>query len=81
MKIRSVRRAARAASQGYSQGVIALRPTTLEGHGVRLEPLSASHTAALAAAVQDGRLWEVWYTRVPKPEEAEAYVAEALAGQ
>jgi len=81
MKVRSVRQAARAGSGGYAQSMIALRPATLEGNGVRLEPLSASHTAALAAAVQDGRLWEVWYTRVPKPEEAEAYVAEALAGQ
>ncbi len=56
-------------------------PATLEGHGVRLEPLAAEHCAGLAAASADGRLWELWYTSVPAPEEVEAYIAQALAGQ
>jgi RimJ/RimL family protein N-acetyltransferase len=61
--------------------VLTLAPTTLEGHGVRLEPLAAEHEAALAAAVEDGRLWELWYTAAPKPEAIGRYVADALAGQ
>ena len=53
----------------------------LEGHGVRLEPLAPAHAAELAEAVRDGRLWELWYTVVPEPQDMEAYVAQALAGR
>ena len=56
-------------------------PVTLEGHGVRLEPLSAQHEAGLAAAAADGRLWELWFTSVPEPGETAKYIADALAGQ
>jgi N-acetyltransferase len=58
-----------------------LRPVTLEGHGVRLEPLAPEHREGLAAAVADGRLWELWFTVVPEPETVRAYIDEALAGQ
>lgn len=61
--------------------MIELAPVTLEGHGVRLEPLGPDHAPALAAAVSDGRLWELWFTAPPKPEETSAYIAEALEGQ
>ena len=61
--------------------MIAPAPFTLEGHGVRLEPLTAAHAPDLAAAVADGRLWELWYTAVPEPAKVDAYVATALAGQ
>ncbi len=61
--------------------MITLAPVTLEGHGVRLEPLLAEHAAALADAAADGRLWELWYTTVPEPAGVERYVADALAGQ
>ena len=56
-------------------------PETLEGHGVRLEPLSESHEKELAAAAQDGRLWELWFTSVPGPGEERAYIETALKGQ
>jgi RimJ/RimL family protein N-acetyltransferase len=56
-------------------------PVTLEGHGVRLEPLAPEHADALAAAASDGRLWELWFTSVPAPHEAADYVAQALAGR
>ena len=52
----------------------------LEGNGVRLEPLTFAHAGELAVAVADGKLWELWYTTVPSPDRAEAYIAEALAG-
>src|SRR5499427_5507180 len=61
--------------------MISLTPLTLEGHGIRLEPLDFEHAPALAAAVSDGRLWELWFTTVPAPEAVDAYVAEARAGQ
>ncbi len=57
------------------------RPVVLEGNGVRLEPLAAEHRAGLANAATDGRLWEIWYTSVPAPDQAAAYIETALAGQ
>ena len=56
------------------------KPITLEGHGVRLEPLSREHHDGLAAAAADGKLWELWFTSVPAPKETQAYIATALAG-
>ena len=53
---------------------------TLEGHGVRLEPLAREHHDALQAAAADGKLWELWFTSVPQPEETHAYISGALAG-
>ncbi len=56
-------------------------PVTLEGHGVRLEPMGAHHAAALASAAADGKLWQLWYTSVPEPERVAAYIETALDGQ
>jgi RimJ/RimL family protein N-acetyltransferase len=53
---------------------------TLEGHGVRLEPLSRQHHDAIQSAAADGELWELWFTSVPRPEETHAYISAALAG-
>ena len=56
-------------------------PVTLEGHGVRLEPLATTHAEALSAAASDGKLWELWFTSVPPPTETPAYIDAALSGQ
>ena len=56
-------------------------PVTLEGGGVRLEPLGPEHRDGLAAATADGKLWELWFTSVPEPGRMAGYIAEALAGQ
>ena len=61
--------------------MIQLQPSTLEGHGVRLEPLREEHHAELGIAATDGKLWELWYTATPEPEKMADYVAFALAGQ
>ena len=61
--------------------MITVQPIQLEGHGVRLEPLTPAHTAALRTAASDGRLWELWYTAVPEPDKVETYIEAALAGQ
>jgi RimJ/RimL family protein N-acetyltransferase len=61
--------------------VIAPAPVTLEGQGIRLEPLTTNHVDQLAAAVTDGRLWELWFTTVPEPDGVATYVAAALDGQ
>ena len=57
------------------------QPRTLEGHGIRLEPLTANHHDALEAAAADGKLWELWFTSVPAPGETTDYIAAALKGQ
>src|SRR4051812_19652672 len=57
------------------------QPATLEGHGIRLEPLAAQHHDALAAAAADGKLWELWFTSVPEPGGTQAYIDAALKGQ
>lgn len=57
------------------------RPVTLEGRGIRLEPLTAEHRDGLAAAAADGKLWELWFTAVPEPDKTAAYIATALEGQ
>jgi RimJ/RimL family protein N-acetyltransferase len=61
--------------------MIDIAPVTLEGHGVRLEPLAPEHEPDLAAAAADGRLWELWFTSVPAPGETARYIADALAGR
>lgn len=61
--------------------MIELQPSVLEGHGIRLEPLSEQHQPGLAAATADGRLWDLWFTTVPSPETIQTYIADALKGQ
>jgi RimJ/RimL family protein N-acetyltransferase len=61
--------------------MITVQPVTLEGSGIRLEPLTTNHHDALAAAAADGNLWELWFTSVPAPGGTQAYIADALKGQ
>ena len=61
--------------------MIDVQPVILEGHGIRLEPLTDNHHDALAAAAADGQLWELWFTSVPAPGATQAYIADALKGQ
>jgi N-acetyltransferase len=61
--------------------VISVKPAQLEGHGVRLEPLSLQHEAGLKQAAQDGKLWELFFTSVPEPENTRKYIEDALKGQ
>ncbi|MEO8562467.1 MAG: GNAT family protein [bacterium] len=61
--------------------MISLSPVTLEGHGIRLEPLTAAHEPAIAAAAADGTLWNLWFTTIPAPDQVARYIIDALAGQ
>src|SRR4249919_3602641 len=61
--------------------LIHLKPTTLEGNGIRLEPLRPEHEEGLRAATADGQLCNLWYSWVPEPDQVSAYIAAALAGQ
>src|SRR5215813_670044 len=61
--------------------MIKTHAVTLEGHGIRLEPLTDEHHDGLALAAADGKLWELWFTSVPEPGQTRAYISAALAGQ
>src|SRR5262245_26566528 len=61
--------------------MITLQPVQLEGHGVRLEPMTPQHADGLREAAHDGRLWELWFTAVPEPDKVESYITTALEGQ
>lgn len=55
-----------------------LHPITLKGQYATLEPLSLDHHDALIAAVSDGKLWKLWYTSIPKPENMRAEIERRL---
>jgi len=57
------------------------KPITLDGYGMRLEPLTPAHAPDLAKAAADGKLWELFFTTVPAPGEEAAYIDAALDGQ
>ena len=61
--------------------MISLEPVTLEGHGVRLEPLQPLHETALRRAEADGHLSALWYAAVPEPHHVKAYIDEALEAE
>lgn len=61
--------------------MITVRAQTLEGHGVRLEPLSLQHEGELRTAAADGRLWELFFTSVPEPGQVSSYISLALEKQ
>lgn len=53
----------------------------LDAGSVVLVPLQQEHTDDLAEAVCDGKLWDLWFTSVPKPESINAYISLALQQQ
>ncbi len=58
-----------------------IEPTTLRGDRVVLEPLAVTHLPGLAVAVDDGELWRIPFTMVPKPEELPDFLATAETRQ
>lgn len=61
--------------------MISPTPATLEGGGIRLEPLTTAHEPGLASAVNDGRLYDLWFTAVPEPAHVAKYIDDALRNQ
>jgi len=49
----------------------------LSGKFVRLEPLGEQHREGLIRAIEDGKLWELFVTSVPHPEDIDAFFAQA----
>lgn len=57
------------------------KPAVLEANGIRLEPMTEAHRDGLIAAASDGKLWELFFTTVPQPDQVTAYIRTALDGQ
>jgi RimJ/RimL family protein N-acetyltransferase len=53
-------------------------PVTLQGRFVSLVPLEHAHHDALIEAAQDGELWNLWYTTIPRPELMRAEIERRL---
>ena len=45
-----------------------VQPIEFHGTHAALVPLSLDHHDDLVHAVQDGQLWQLWYTFIPRPE-------------
>jgi len=58
-----------------------MKPVTLTGRYATLAPLAQEHLAGLRQAVADGELWNLFFTSVPRPEEMQAWLDDALALQ
>jgi RimJ/RimL family protein N-acetyltransferase len=55
-----------------------LQPVTLCGTRVTLAPLARGHHDELVEAVNDGELWQLWYTSVPSPEAMDKEIERRL---
>ena len=58
-----------------------IKPVELVGEHVILKPLDLNQAESLAEAVCDGELYNLWYTRVPRPEEVVAEIERRLGLQ
>lgn len=58
-----------------------LTPVTLPGRLVRLEPLDHDQRDGLIEAASDGKMWDRWYTSVPRPEDMTAEIDRRLTLQ
>ena len=57
------------------------QPVILRGPLATLEPLTAAHHNAMVEAVQDGELWNLWYTNIPEPSKMRAEIERRVALQ
>jgi RimJ/RimL family protein N-acetyltransferase len=57
------------------------KPVTLAGRHGTLVPLSREHQHDLVEAVNDGELWNLWYTAIPEPDAMPAEIERRLALQ
>lgn len=58
-----------------------ITPVELVGEHVILKPLDVTQAESLAEAVCDGELYNLWYTRVSRPEQMTAEIERRLGLQ
>ena len=56
-----------------------LSNVTLTGRSITLVPLAEERLSDLSEAVDDGELWRLWVTSVPRPEEVGEWYRAAIA--
>jgi RimJ/RimL family protein N-acetyltransferase len=61
--------------------MIPIAPIALQGRHVTLEPLTPAHEADIRHALADGELWKLWFTTIPAPDDAHAYIGQLLSQQ
>lgn len=67
------------AAATYAEPVAFLDPVRLAGERVTLQLLSHDDHDGLVDAVHDGQLWDLWYTRIPRPERMRGEIDRRLA--
>lgn len=55
-----------------------IKPISLTGDKIIVEPLTFEHANGMREAVKDGELWKLWFTSIPMPEKVEGYIGRAL---
>jgi len=55
-----------------------IKKENIEGKHVVLEILNENHIEPLKEAVLDGESWKLWYASVPKAQEMQEYVKQAI---
>ena len=55
-----------------------LHDMELSGKIVTLVPMRLHHKEAIVEAASDGKLWELWYTSIPSPNNIEEHIHHAL---
>lgn len=50
----------------------------LIGDEVSLIPMMQNHERGLSEAVDDGELWKLWYTNIPKPDSMGGYITKLI---
>ena len=63
------------------EDLMQIGPVTLDGHHVRLEPVSLAHVPALWRADEPDEIWRYLSSTVRSEEEMRSYVASELATQ
>ena len=58
-----------------------IQPIEFHGTHAALVPLSLDHHDDLVQAVQDGQLWQLWFTFIPRPEGMRQEIERRLALQ
>jgi RimJ/RimL family protein N-acetyltransferase len=64
-----------------AEPILPIKPITLRGAHVTLEPLAQAHLEGLQVATADGELWKLWYATVPSPQDMAADIDTRLAQQ
>ncbi len=58
-----------------------LEKVTLESRNVKLVPIELAHKEPLQRVVEDGDLYNLFVTNIPRPEKVEQIIKDAIASQ